>query len=160
MGGPPDGAAPFRAPLGVVRGFAGEDADVAVVDVGIDGADGGDEGHSFGQEFLARVGRGLAFVFDLDGQKGRQDVGEAHAPALVLRAGADVVLGDVLGILAVFLVVAESGLPREASPDLPGERGGRQAELPGQLPEGQAPARGEPEIAVVRHGDLFALLER
>ena len=106
------------------------------------------------------MGRGFALVLDLGGQEGRQDVGEAHAPALVLRAGADVVLGDVLGILRVFLVAAERRLPHAAAPDLPGERGGRQAELPGQLPEGQAPARGEPEIAVVRHGDLFALLER
>ena len=153
------GAATLCSPLGVIRGFAVEDADVAVVDVGIDGTDGGHAGKSFGQEFLPRVGGGFAFGLDLDSQEAGEDVGEAHASALVLRAGTYMILGDMLGILAVLLVVMERGLPNQTALDLPLQGAGWQTDPARQLSERKAPGCGESQVAVVGHGDLFAIVE-
>lgn len=134
--GSPDGPAPFGPPLGMVGCFAVKDPDVTVVDMGIDGADGGNEGQSFGEQFLACMGRGFAFVFDFGGQETGQDVGELHAPALILGSGVDVVLGDMLRVLPVFLAFVKHRLVDTAAMYFPMQGGVRQADLVGQFPHG------------------------
>lgn len=157
--GAPESSAAIFAALGMVWGFAVEDPDVAVFDMGVDAAEGGDVGEPFVQEILASMGGRFAFLFDLDGQESGQDVGETHAPALVLRTGLNVVLSDVLGILPIFLVVVEAGTWGETPPDLPAQRAVWKADPDRQLPKRKALECGELKVAVIRHGDLLAVFE-
>ena len=145
--------------LGMIRGFAVKDADIAMVDVVVDAADGREIGEAFGDEFASRMGRGFEFVFDLGRQETRHDVGEPHVPALVLGTGLDVVLGDMRGVLPVFLAVVKDGLSDAAALDLPVQRAVRQAHLDGQSPQGKALVSRELEIAVVGHGDDLSMSE-
>lgn len=55
------------------------------------------------------------------------------------------------------VAAADGRLPHEPAPDLSMQRAAWQADPDGQLPQGQMPVRGELKIAVVRHGDLFAM---
>ena len=53
----------------------------------------------------------------------------------------------------------KDGLRNATDLNLPVQRGVRQADLDGQLPQEKALARREPEVAVVGHGDDLSMLE-
>ena len=141
---------------GLVGQLGGENAQISVVDVVVDGSRAGEVGNAL----LAQAGQGVVgrtvVIDDFDAQELGDGGRHLHGTSFVEVAGVDGGLGDFSRVVPDFLVVEEVGGADEAAVDFIVESAVGEADLAGESPAGETFPLGQAEIAVVLDFDGLA----